>query len=665
MIFLEPPAFDLFLSASSASSTRALFGPPNPVEPDVIVVRLGESATVALAVPRFSKLTRSNGNSSHSMEWFYFPSIHSKPPRLVPETRPCWHPNCPPFPIRSTQAQRRVGAPRPTTTIATASSPRSVDRSTRAAPRTAISPPSPLALSAFGEGTELARLALVLQAADPGLSVLLVGPHGTGKSALVRAASQVWPMEPCTVLVPPGTTADRLVGAPDPLASAMEGRAVITEKGLLARASGGLLVLDDAPLLGDECLQLCLSAADVGKFVGDTEATSGSFDGALVATAAVDDTGGNGTDDDYSIWRDVPVRLAATASLVAGTTAPRTCEGRARAALAVETWAEGEDPPASATRASAGATANERAAARAAWRRADADLAARVLAARRGIEEGSVIMDDTVLETLCARAAEMLGGEAGCRGHRHDGEGFRQGGGEHCTLCGPGEDSEHRSQPVAPPTTLLPVAAARAARAHAALRGAIRVDDGDATEVGDDADAPPLYVVPPGTRVMSAPDVEVGLALAVTPHALAAGNRAGPSPPPPPPPPPPREDVDEGAGPSEEEQRESGESEGGSSSEAEAEETEGSAEEEGREDIAPEDATPPPPPLFTPVTLEPEEVSAEDPLETLSRTTAPGGTSGLRRPPAGRRKEASRGRIGSRVRAAQVGASKVTDAGPP
>jgi len=102
-----------------------------------------------------------------------------------------------------------------------------------------------LRFSAF-VGRDEARLALALCRIDPGLGgCLLVGGCGSGKSALARSLERLDPVAPFVTL-PLGVSEDRLLG----------------ESGLLARARGGTLFIDDAQLLPPSAAALLLDPAE-------------------------------------------------------------------------------------------------------------------------------------------------------------------------------------------------------------------------------------------------------------------------------------------------------------------------------------------------------------------------------------------------------------------
>ena len=107
------------------------------------------------------------------------------------------------------------------------------------------------------------RLALLLAAIEPALGgVLVEGPRGTAKSTAARALAELLPQAPFVTL-PLGASLEHLVGSLD-LGEALAGHALRFAPGLLARADGGILYVDEVNLLPDVLVDALLDAAASG-----------------------------------------------------------------------------------------------------------------------------------------------------------------------------------------------------------------------------------------------------------------------------------------------------------------------------------------------------------------------------------------------------------------
>ena len=94
------------------------------------------------------------------------------------------------------------------------------------------------------------QLALLLAAIDPQIGgVLIEGPRGMAKSTLARGLADLLAGGPFVTL-PLGATEERLVGTLDLDAALGEGRAQFSP-GVLAKADGGVLYVDEVNLLPD------------------------------------------------------------------------------------------------------------------------------------------------------------------------------------------------------------------------------------------------------------------------------------------------------------------------------------------------------------------------------------------------------------------------------
>ncbi|MDQ2826759.1 MAG: ATP-binding protein, partial [Actinomycetota bacterium] len=113
-------------------------------------------------------------------------------------------------------------------------------------------------------GQDEAKLALLLAAADPAIGgVLLRGQKGSAKTTLARGLAALLPGDAPFVELPVGTTEDRLIGSID-LAAALTGGEVRFSPGLLARAHGGVLYVDEVNLLPDHLVDVLLDVATSG-----------------------------------------------------------------------------------------------------------------------------------------------------------------------------------------------------------------------------------------------------------------------------------------------------------------------------------------------------------------------------------------------------------------
>ncbi|RYX97626.1 MAG: AAA family ATPase [Comamonadaceae bacterium] len=115
--------------------------------------------------------------------------------------------------------------------------------------------------------------ALLLAAADPSLGgVLVEGPRGTAKSTAARALAELLGGAPFTTL-PLSASLEQLVGTLD-LGAAIGGHALKFAPGLLARAHGGVLYVDEVNLLADGLVDVLLDAAASGVNVVERDGIS-------------------------------------------------------------------------------------------------------------------------------------------------------------------------------------------------------------------------------------------------------------------------------------------------------------------------------------------------------------------------------------------------------
>ncbi len=135
-------------------------------------------------------------------------------------------------------------------------------------------------------GQERLKLALILCAVSPGIGgVLIRGEKGTAKSTIVRGLGPLIAHEGSAhegvsassagrvVELPIGATEDRVVGSLDLTAVLRDGEAVFTP-GLLARADGGVLYIDEVNLLADHLVDVLLDAAASGRVTIERDGVS-------------------------------------------------------------------------------------------------------------------------------------------------------------------------------------------------------------------------------------------------------------------------------------------------------------------------------------------------------------------------------------------------------
>ncbi|MDB6101602.1 MAG: magnesium chelatase, partial [Gammaproteobacteria bacterium] len=118
-------------------------------------------------------------------------------------------------------------------------------------------------------GQEELKLALLLSAVDPTIGgVLIKGERGTAKTTIARGLAALLPAKGDGVAapfieLPLGATEDRVVGSLDVTKALRDGHTQL-RSGVLARANGGVLYVDEVNLLPDHLVDLLLDAASSG-----------------------------------------------------------------------------------------------------------------------------------------------------------------------------------------------------------------------------------------------------------------------------------------------------------------------------------------------------------------------------------------------------------------
>lgn len=178
-------------------------------------------------------------------------------------------------------------------------------------------------------GHERLRLALVLCAVRPDIGgVLIRGEKGTAKSTAVRALAAVLARVDDgarLVELPIGATEDRVVGSLDLQKVLRDGEHAFSP-GLLARANGGVLYVDEVNLLHDHLVDVLLDAAAMGRVHIERDGVSHSHDARFVLIGTMNPEEGElrpqlldrfGLTVDVAASRDVDVRVEVIRSRMA------------------------------------------------------------------------------------------------------------------------------------------------------------------------------------------------------------------------------------------------------------------------------------------------------------------------------------------------------------
>jgi magnesium chelatase subunit D len=237
----------------------------------------------------------------------------------------------------------------------------------------AVPPPFPFSAIV---GHDQLRLALELCAVRPEIGgVLIRGEKGTAKSTAVRGLAGLLRGigDAGLVELPIGATEDRVVGSLDLQKVLRDGEHAFSP-GLLARAHGGVLYVDEVNLLGDHLVDVLLDAAAMGRVHVERDGVSHSHEARFVLIGTMNPEEGElrpqlldrfGLTVDVRASRDVDVRTAVI-----------------RARLAYEA-----DPAGFA----------------AAYADADADIAARIARARARVAD--VVLGDGELRRIAGLCA--------------------------------------------------------------------------------------------------------------------------------------------------------------------------------------------------------------------------------------------------------------------
>ncbi len=172
-------------------------------------------------------------------------------------------------------------------------------------------------------GHDQLRLALLLCAVRPEIGgVLIRGEKGTAKSTAVRGLAALLPAGASAagrarlVELPIGATEDRVIGSLDLQRVLRDGEHAFSP-GLLARAHGGVLYVDEVNLLHDHLVDLLLDAAAMGRVHIERDGVSHSHEARFVLIGTMNPEEGElrpqlldrfGLTVDVHASRDVDVR---------------------------------------------------------------------------------------------------------------------------------------------------------------------------------------------------------------------------------------------------------------------------------------------------------------------------------------------------------------------
>lgn len=142
-------------------------------------------------------------------------------------------------------------------------------------------------------GLELAKKALLLVAVDASLGgALIPATVGSGKSTLARAFARILPEGTPFVELPLNVTEDRLLGGLDLEVALATGKRVI-EKGLLARAHGGVLYVDSFNLLDATSEAHLIDAMSRGQVLIERDGASEAHDARFILVGTYDPAEGD------------------------------------------------------------------------------------------------------------------------------------------------------------------------------------------------------------------------------------------------------------------------------------------------------------------------------------------------------------------------------------
>jgi Mg-chelatase subunit ChlI len=131
-----------------------------------------------------------------------------------------------------------------------------------------------------------AKEALILAVVNPAVhGVLFLGEKGSGKTTLVRSLSTILP-ESQVIEMPLGSTEEMVLGTVDAEQALATGK-VSVKPGILARADGHVLYIDEVNLLPDHLVDVILDAAATGQFRLEREGISADYSARFVLVGSM------------------------------------------------------------------------------------------------------------------------------------------------------------------------------------------------------------------------------------------------------------------------------------------------------------------------------------------------------------------------------------------
>ncbi len=133
---------------------------------------------------------------------------------------------------------------------------------------------------------ETAKEALLLAVINPAVNgVLFLGEKGTGKTTLVRSLTTLLPESRVNEL-PLGSSEEMVLGTVDAETALATGK-VNVKPGILARADGHLLYIDEVNLLPDHLVDIILDAAATGHYRLEREGLSLGYNARFVLVGSM------------------------------------------------------------------------------------------------------------------------------------------------------------------------------------------------------------------------------------------------------------------------------------------------------------------------------------------------------------------------------------------